>query len=144
MADFVDALARVNDEADRHRGFVWRLQTGEGNSLGVRAFEDDAMLFNLSVWTSMADLFEYTYKSVHGEFFRRRREWFLKPPRDPVVMWWIPAGRTPSVRDAEERFGLLWGAGSRPDAFTFRAAFDPAGNPLPEDWRRAPMLSISP
>ncbi len=38
LADFVAALDEVNAEADRSPGFVWRLQTEDGNATAVRAF----------------------------------------------------------------------------------------------------------
>ena len=48
--------------ADGAPGFVWRLQTEDGNSTALRAFEDDAegsdggILINMSVWESVEAL----------------------------------------------------------------------------------------
>ena len=42
IAGFVAALDSVNAVADAAPGFVWRLQTEDGNSTALRAFEGDA------------------------------------------------------------------------------------------------------
>ena len=41
FADFVAALEPVNAAADTAPGFVWRLQTEDGNATAVQAFEWD-------------------------------------------------------------------------------------------------------
>ena len=41
LADFVAALAPVNASADQAGGFVWRLQTEDGNATAIRAFDWD-------------------------------------------------------------------------------------------------------
>lgn len=45
---FVAALARVNAQADQAPGFIWRLQTPEGDATGLRMFGDDTLLLNTS------------------------------------------------------------------------------------------------
>lgn len=42
LADFVAGLDPVNATADAAPGFIWRLQTEDGNATSVRAFEWDA------------------------------------------------------------------------------------------------------
>ena len=42
IADFVAALDSVNAAADAAPGFVWRMQTEDGNATAVRGFERDA------------------------------------------------------------------------------------------------------
>ena len=49
------ALDPVNAAADAAPGFVWRLQTEDGNATSVRAFEWDqagsaGVIVNMSVW----------------------------------------------------------------------------------------------
>jgi len=56
LADFVTALDPVNAVAERAPGFVWRLQTEDGNATAIHAFEWDAadsagIITNMSVWT---------------------------------------------------------------------------------------------
>jgi Domain of unknown function (DUF3291) len=50
MADFAASLDRINALAERTPGFVWRLQTEEGDATSIRPFEDERMLVNMSVW----------------------------------------------------------------------------------------------
>src|SRR5215467_560298 len=75
MADFVARLDEINALADGSPGFVWRLQTGEGNATYLRPYDDDRILFNLSVWETIDDLKAYVYRSAHAEVLRRRHEW---------------------------------------------------------------------
>ena len=77
IADFVAALDRINALADAAPGFVWRLQTEDGNATAIRPADDDELLaINLSVWESVEALADYVYRSAHVELMRRRREWF--------------------------------------------------------------------
>lgn len=53
MSEFVAALDEINALADSSSGFVWRLQTEQGNATDLRPYGDDRILFNLSVWESL-------------------------------------------------------------------------------------------
>jgi hypothetical protein len=48
MEGFRSQLDRINAIADRSPGFVWRLQTDEGNATAIRASDDERILFNMS------------------------------------------------------------------------------------------------
>ena len=50
MAGFAGNLDRINAVAEASPGFVWRLQTDEGNATSIRPFERDDLLVNMSVW----------------------------------------------------------------------------------------------
>lgn len=126
MADFVAALEPINALADRSPGFVWRLQTGDGDATGIRVFDDDRILINMSVWENVETLRTYVYESRHLDLMRRRREWFERMTEAYVALWWIPAGTIPSLEDAKARLTLLHERGPNPEAFTFRTTF-PAG-----------------
>src|SRR6187401_1542534 len=77
MAEFVAGLDRINALADGAPGFVWRLQTDDGNATSIRPIDDDELLaINMSVWESVEALADYVYRSDHVSFMRRRREWF--------------------------------------------------------------------
>lgn len=125
MAGFVARLESLNALADGSAGFVWRYQTDAGDATEVRVFNDELILFNLSVWQSVEALESYVYKSEHVTALRKRAEWFERPSRSPLVLWWIPAGHTPSVEEAKERFETLWRDGTSPSAFTFSERFPP-------------------
>jgi Domain of unknown function (DUF3291) len=62
MAEFVANLERINALAEDSPGFVWRLQTMEGDATAVRAF-DDSTLVNMSIWKDLESLAAYVYRS---------------------------------------------------------------------------------
>lgn len=125
LADFVANLDRVNGLAEAAPGFVWRLKGDEGNALAVRAFDDDALIINISVWDGIDSLFEYTYKSDHVGVFRRRTEWFVPLGTSHLALWWIPAGHQPDANEAKESLAHLDAHGPTPRAFTFKQRFTP-------------------
>ena len=126
MAGFVERLEPLNALADTSPGFVWRLQDEDGDATAIRVFEDERILFNLSVWQSIQDLEAYTYKSAHVEAVRARGEWFERMAKPGLVLWWVAAGELPTVEEARRRFELLWEQGPTPEAFTFRNRFEAA------------------
>ena len=130
MADFAGNLDRINALADSLPGFVWRLQTEEGDATSIRPFEDENMLVNMSVWRDVESLNQYVYHSAHVELMRRRREWFERMDAAFLVLWWIPSGHVPSIEEALAKLELLRAKGSTSEAFTFRHAF-PAPDTVP-------------
>jgi heme-degrading monooxygenase HmoA len=127
LEGFVSALEPINALADRSPGFVWRLQTEEGDATAVRPFDDDMLLVNMSVWESLEALSEFTYRSDHRKVMAGRRQWFERMSEAYLVLWWVPAGHIPTVEEAKERLMLLREKGPTPEAFTFRRAFPPPG-----------------
>ncbi|MCG8422362.1 MAG: DUF3291 domain-containing protein [Proteobacteria bacterium] len=125
MQPFVEQLQFINEVADRSPGFIWRLQSDEGNATAFRAFKDPLILLNMSVWESIETLFDYVYKSAHVVPFRNRRQWFEKVEGSPLVLWWVPVGHRPTIEEAKERLDLLNAEGPSPTAFTFRKRFPP-------------------
>lgn len=119
MAGFVERLEPLNALADASPGFVWRMQDEEGDATAIRVFENELILFNLSVWESLEALESYVYRSGHVEAVRSRGDWFEAMSKPSFVLWWISAGHIPGVEEARERFSLLWQNGPTPEAFTF-------------------------
>jgi Domain of unknown function (DUF3291) len=128
MDGFRSQLDPINALADRSPGFVWRLQTEEGNATSIRPYaDDDRMAINLSVWESLDALQQFVYKTVHVGPLRDRKQWF-EPIDEPILaLWWIPAGHVPTVAEAQDRLRLLKERGPSADAFTFRKPFPPPG-----------------
>lgn len=125
MEGFRSQLDPINALADRSRGFVWRLQTEDGNALAIRPFADERMAINMSVWESLEALQQFVYRSAHVAPLRDRKQWF-EPIEGPIlVLWWIPAGHVPTVDEALERLQQLKEHGPSPAAFTFRTPFPP-------------------
>ncbi len=130
LAGFFAALDPVNAAADRAPGFVWRLQTEEGNATAITAFEWDrgdshGVLINMSVWNSVKELAAFVYGELHRSVLLQRRTWFQTVAEPTTCLWWVPAGHRPSTDEAEERVLLLRAHGPTPAAFTFRHSFGP-------------------
>jgi hypothetical protein len=137
MAGFVEQLDPINALADAAPGFVWRLQTEEGNATAIHAYEDDLMLVNMSVWESVEALAEFVYRSGHVGVMRRRREWAERMAEAYMCLWWVPAGETPTVEEAQGRLEHLREHGPTPRSFTFKKRFPPGEATVasPEDER---------
>jgi Domain of unknown function (DUF3291) len=129
LAGFVAALEPINALADGAPGFIWRLQDDAGDATSFRAFGDDNLLVNMSVWASIEALGDFVYRSAHVEVMRRRREWFERLEAAFTVLWWVPAGHVPTLTEAEERLLSLRQNGSTPLAFTFREPFPAPDSP---------------
>lgn len=126
LRDFVDNLDPVNAVADASSGFVWRLQTDEGNATSLHIFDDPGLLLNLSVWESLGALQDFVQRSTaHRSVLRRRKEWFEPMAEAYMALWWVPHGHVPTIPEAEERLVHLRVHGPTPTAFTFRVAFPP-------------------
>jgi hypothetical protein len=123
MAEFVANLVAINTLAEKSPGFVWRLQTEEGDATSLRIFDDEKIIINMSVWESVEALFQFAYNTQHTDFFRRRKEWFEKMDTPVLVMWWVPAGHNPTLAEAKEKLELLEKHGPTPLAFTFKQRF---------------------
>lgn len=125
MSDMREAIHRINAVGDRSPGFVWRFQTSGGDATDVRVLDDPRVLFNLSLWRSIDDLRRYVHRTEHVAFLRRRREWFLPPPRPPLALWWVAAGDRPTVEEAMARLQRLWREGPSREAFSLSRVFGP-------------------
>jgi hypothetical protein len=134
MQGFVARLEEINALAERSPGFVWRLQTEDGNATAFRPYPDDnSILINMSVWSDFESLREYVFRSLHAEVMRQRREWFERFEGVYAALWWVPAGYRPSLEEAVTRLACLEEKGPTPEAFTFAQAFDPEGRLLSRD-----------
>ena len=122
MADFVASLDRINALAEAAPGFVWRLQTEEGDATAMRPMGED-ILVNMSVWRDIESLNRYVYGTAHVDIMRRRKEWFEHMRDASVVLWWVRQGHRPTVPEAIAKLELLRNQGPSAEAFTFRHAF---------------------
>jgi hypothetical protein len=133
MVDFANNLDPVNAIADSAPGFVWRLQTEEGNATSIRPFENENLLLNMSVWHDLESLRTFVYTTLHAEFLRRRREWFERMSEAYMVLWWVPRGHIPSIDEAMARLETLRHQGPTAEAFTFRRAYPPPDAASPSE-----------
>jgi GNAT superfamily N-acetyltransferase len=121
-AAFVDGLGPVNALAETTPGYVWRLQSDEGDATSIAAYPDPRTIVNLTVWENEAALREFAFRGLHRDFLRRRGDWFL-PGESKAANWWIPAGTVPTVEQAKRRVAFLDRFGPSAYAFTHGTSF---------------------
>lgn len=137
MADFVANLDRINALAEASSGFVWRLQTEEGDATAMRPLGEDTLV-NISVWQDIDSLHKYVYRSAHVEIMRRRKERFEQMREAYVALWWVRTGHRPTIPEAIAKLEALRTKGPTEEAFTFRHAF-----PAPDASRPSVALGLS-
>jgi Domain of unknown function (DUF3291) len=125
MAGFVNRLEEINALADHSPGFVWRLQTQEGNATYFRPYDDDRILVNMSVWESIETLKHYVYRTAHAELLRDRQDWFETFASSYMALWWVPIGHRPGIDEAKKRLAHLDRHGPTQFAFGFKTIFPP-------------------
>ena len=125
IAEFMQRLDEINALAEASPGFVWRLQSEQGNATDIILTDNPLFLVNMSVWESVETLFEFVYRTSHQHVMAKRREWFERPIGPYQVLWWVPAGATPTPQEGLERLRHLELRGSTPRAFTFREKYPP-------------------
>lgn len=126
MYGFVIRLDEINALAEQSVGFIWRLKDDSGNdATSIQAFENPLILVNMSVWQNLSSLQHFTYKTVHAELIKQRKNWMERMEQMHQVLWWIPAGHTPTVHEAKERLTHLREHGASQYAFTFAKPFEP-------------------
>jgi hypothetical protein len=124
-ADFTNAIDPLHELADQAPGFVWRLiADGHGDATALHPL-GEAGVINFTVWESREAMAAWVYRADHGDALKRRRDWFQPPVEPNVVMWWIPAGHTPTLDEAIDRLQYLRTNGPTPLAFAFRDRYGP-------------------
>ncbi len=119
MKGFADRLDEINALADKSPGFVWRLQTEDGDATSIQAYDDSLLLINMSVWEDIESLKAFVYKSLHVELIQDRDAWFNKMLNVHQALWWIPAGHLPDIAEGKAKLDHLQQHGPGKTAFTF-------------------------
>ena len=125
LAGFIDRLNEINALAEASPGFVWRLQSDQGNATDIILTDNPLFIVNMSVWVNVESLFEFVYRSAHQGVMAKRREWFERPDEAYQVLWWIHAAAMPTPQEGLDRLRHLQQHGPTPHAFTFRQKFPP-------------------
>ena len=125
MADFMNWLDEINALAERSSGFIWRLQGDNGNNTDLKVSDDPLFIVNLSVWSSIDALYDFTYRSDHKAVFKRRQEWFERLDRPNTVLWWQLAGTVPTAEQALARLDRLTRTDRRPTPSRSRSSSRP-------------------
>lgn len=120
VADFMNALDRINGMGKRMPGFVWMMEgsgePGTGNT--ENAINDDPLqVINLTLWQDVPSLEQFVWNTAHRQFYERRAEWFELMSDMHFVMWWVPAGHRPTPNEALERLKHLNQHGDSDHAF---------------------------
>ena len=123
MAGFVARLENINALADSSPGFIWRLQSEDGDSTAIRVFDSALLLINISVWETLESLKNFVYKSAHVELIQDRDAWFDKFKSAHQALWWIPEEHIPTVEEGKERLEHIQLNGPTEYAFTFARPF---------------------
>lgn len=120
VADFMNALDKVNGIGKRSPGFVWMMEgsgePGTGNT-EAKIGGDPQFIANLTVWESVEALEAFVWKTVHRQFYDRRAEWFEVLGGMHFVMWWVEPGRRPTLDEAMARLAHLEAHGDSDHAF---------------------------
>lgn len=126
MQSFRDNITKVHEVAKDADGFIWMWDEDATPIKKDDPFQDHRLLVNMSVWRDVKSLKEFTYKSFHVEIFKRKKEWFGQFAGAYQVLWWIPEGHIPTLKEAEGKLQLLEKDGPTQVAFTFYKPFPPA------------------
>ncbi len=120
VAEFMDALDRVNGLGKRMPGFVWMMEgsgePGTGNTEN-HIGDDPQFVANLTVWEDVQSLETFVFNTVHKQFYDRRQEWFELMGQQHFAMWWVPAGHRPTLDEALDRLDHLRAQGPSGQAF---------------------------
>ena len=132
MAKFVAQLDEVNALAEGSPGFVWRLKDESNNATGLNPYHDNRIIINMSVWETLEDLVRFVYRGRHAEVLRSKRDWFVNFGKPFTTLWYIPAGKFPTVEEAIERLQSLQEQGPTPFAFDFKTRFPEPDTVVPQ------------
>lgn len=78
----------------------------------------------MSVWHNYEYLKTYTYQTVHSYFLKSRKKWSLEIEGHKAVMWYIEAGKIPTVNEAKEKLDYLNQFGSSKTSFSMTDLYD--------------------
>lgn len=120
VAEFMEAIDRINTMGKRMPGFVWMMEgsgaPGTGNT-ETKLDGDAQFVSNLTVWEDVNSLEHFVFNTVHKQFYDRRTEWFEVMKDQHFVMWWIEKGKTPTLDEARERLAYKDKHGDSDHAF---------------------------
>ena len=121
VAGFENAIAKVNEKAERSEGFVWRCgaEMDQASASGWPLFDNPHIIASFSVWETPEAFRTFVYETVHGAFLRRSREWFVPGSGANYALWWVPVGHIPTIAEARERVEKLIAEGPSERVFTF-------------------------
>lgn len=123
MKEFVDNLEKVNQLAENSDGFIWRLKDETNNATNINSYNDEQIIINISVWKDIESLENFTYRTFHTDFLKRRKEWFSKYGEAYYALWWIKKNEFPTIDEARKRLDYLQKNKESDYAFSFKKRF---------------------
>lgn len=120
VADFMNALDRVNGIGKRSPGFVWMMEGSGGPNSGntdTKVSDDPLLISNLTVWEDIESFEAFVWNTVHRQFYARRHEWMQIQAQNNFVMWWIEPEHRPTIGEAMDRLAHLNDHGNSDHAF---------------------------
>jgi len=123
MQSFRDNISKVHEVAFDADGFIWMWDENLTPIKSDDPFQDRRLLVNMSVWRDVESLKEFTYRSFHVEIFKRKKEWFSHFDGAYQVLWWIPEGHVPTLKEAKSKLDHFHEHGPTSEAFSFARPF---------------------
>jgi len=123
MLTFIEQVERVHHHAENSKGYVWRYEYDPQTHTLDALFGIERIIFNMTVWETVEDLKNFSFKTLHGGVMKRRKEWFNSQLLQRSVLWWVPDNHIPTTEEAKNRFELLNKQGPSEEAFTFKKLF---------------------
>jgi Domain of unknown function (DUF3291) len=123
VAEFMNALDRVNGLGKRMPGFVWMMEGSGGPGTGnteAKIDGDAQFVSNLTVWESVETMEQFVWNTVHRQFYERRQEWFEVLGKMHFVMWWVPVGHRPTLDEGLARLAHMEEHGDSDFAFGWK------------------------
>ena len=134
---FFDRAEPAFEQAERSAGFVARDREGTWGPYTLPHFVDEqhraVAAATLSLWADLESVCAFAYRGIHGEAFKKRREWTLKPEWPTYVAWWVEDDHTPTWEEACQRHEYLHDQGPSAYAFNFKQPFDAQGQAVELD-----------
>ena len=118
MNGFVNQIDEIDSLAQGWPGFIAQPTPPDEGQIFT-----GYTLVNISIWDSVENLREFTYKSRHAGELERRAEWFIQTEAPNYLLYWAPSGSVPLEEEIKRRFDHLYLYGATPFAFTFDETF---------------------
>lgn len=133
---FFDRTGAAFAQAEQSAGFIDRSRNDWGSYVPPRFFDEHKHaldLVTLSLWTDLESVCAFAYRGIHGEAFKKRRDWLVKPEWPTYVAWWVNDDQTPTREEACQRLEYIHDHDSSAHAFNFKQPFDEYGQPTELD-----------
>lgn len=118
MKRFVDQIDEIDALAQFWPGFVSQPTPPDDGSI----YKGNTLV-KVSIWESVENLHDITYRSQHAEALNNREKWFLRSDRSNYVLYSAPVGVVLTDKEIHQRFEYLQKNGSTPHTFSFERPF---------------------